>query len=47
MDLALQAKLLHVLQESEIDRVGGTDTVRVDVRVLATSNRNIEECART
>ncbi len=46
MDLALQAKLLRVLQESEIDRVGGTDTVRVDVRVLATTNRNIEECAR-
>ncbi|WP_291322912.1 sigma-54 dependent transcriptional regulator [Desulfonatronospira sp.] len=46
MDPALQAKLLRVLQESEIDRVGGTDTVPVDVRVLATTNRNIEECAR-
>jgi DNA-binding NtrC family response regulator len=41
MDLALQAKLLRVLQESEIDRVGGTETIKVDVRVLATTNRNI------
>lgn len=43
MDLALQAKLLRVLQESEIDRVGGAETVRVDVRVLATTNRNLED----
>lgn len=42
MDLSLQAKLLRALQESEIDRVGGTETVKVDVRVLATTNRNIE-----
>ncbi len=43
MDLALQAKLLRVLQEGEVDRVGGTDTVRVDVRVLATTNRDLED----
>ncbi|MDR0239571.1 MAG: sigma-54 dependent transcriptional regulator [Deltaproteobacteria bacterium] len=43
MDLALQAKLLRVLQENEIDRVGGTETLRVDVRILATTNRNLEE----
>ncbi len=43
MDLALQAKLLRVLQEGEVDRVGGTDTLSVDVRVLATTNRNLEE----
>lgn len=42
MDLALQAKLLRVLQEGEIDRVGGSETVSVDVRVLATTNRNLE-----
>ncbi|MDR3363130.1 MAG: sigma-54 dependent transcriptional regulator [Desulfovibrio sp.] len=42
MDMALQAKLLRVLQEGEIDRVGGTETVRVDVRVLATTNRDLE-----
>ncbi len=42
MELGLQAKLLRVLQESEIDRVGGTETVSVDVRVLATTNRNLE-----
>lgn len=43
MDLALQAKLLRVLQEREVDRVGGKDPVQVDVRVLATTNRNLEE----
>ncbi|MDR2488329.1 MAG: sigma-54 dependent transcriptional regulator [Desulfovibrio sp.] len=43
MELGLQAKLLRVLQEGEIDRVGGMETVKVDVRVLATTNRNLEE----
>jgi DNA-binding NtrC family response regulator len=43
MELGLQAKLLRVLQEGEIDRVGGMETVRVDVRVLATTNRNLED----
>jgi two-component system, response regulator FlrC len=41
MALALQAKLLRALQEGEIDRVGGVETVKVDVRVLATTNRNL------
>jgi DNA-binding NtrC family response regulator len=43
MALALQAKLLRALQEGEIDRVGGQETVKVDVRVLATTNRNLEQ----
>lgn len=43
MDLALQAKLLRVLQEGEIDRVGGAETVPVDVRVLATTNRDLDD----
>ncbi len=46
MDQGLQAKLLRVLQEGEIDRVGGVETVKVDVRILATTNRNIEEAVR-
>ncbi|RIL00129.1 MAG: sigma-54-dependent Fis family transcriptional regulator [Proteobacteria bacterium] len=46
MDLALQAKLLRVLQEREVDRVGGRDPISIDVRVLATTNRNLEECVR-
>jgi DNA-binding NtrC family response regulator len=46
MDLALQAKLLRVLQEGEIDRVGGVETIAVDVRVLATTNRDIEQTVR-
>jgi two-component system response regulator FlrC len=41
MDLSLQAKLLRVLQEREIDRVGGQTPVAVDVRVLATTNRDL------
>ena len=43
MDLGLQAKLLRVLQEGEVDRVGGMETVSVDVRILATTNRDLEE----
>ncbi len=43
MDLRLQAKLLRAIQEREIDRVGGTAPVKVNIRVLATSNRNLEE----
>ncbi len=43
MDLGLQAKLLRVLQESELDRVGGRLPVAIDTRVLATTNRNLEE----
>lgn len=43
MDIGLQAKLLRVLQESEFDRVGGSETIGVDVRVLATTNRDLKE----
>ncbi|MBK8174568.1 MAG: sigma-54-dependent Fis family transcriptional regulator [Rhodospirillales bacterium] len=43
MDSRLQAKLLRAVQEREIDRVGGTQPVKVNVRILATSNRNLEE----
>lgn len=41
MDPRLQAKLLRAIQEREIDRVGGTKPVKVDIRVLATSNRDL------
>ena len=41
MDLSLQAKLLRVLQENEIDRVGGREPVAVDIRVVATTNREL------
>ena len=41
MDVRLQAKLLRVIQEREIDRLGGTAPVRVNVRILATSNRDL------
>ncbi len=43
MDLALQSKLLRVLQEREVERVGGSVSVALDVRVLATTNRRLRE----
>jgi len=42
MDVRLQAKLLRAIQEKEIDRLGGKTPVKVNVRILATSNRNLE-----
>ncbi|MCR9072089.1 MAG: sigma-54 dependent transcriptional regulator [Alphaproteobacteria bacterium] len=42
MDIRLQAKLLRAIQEREIDRVGGSTPVKVDIRLIATSNRDLE-----
>ena len=46
MDIRLQAKLLRVLQERVVDRVGGAKPIPINIRVLATSNRNLEEEVR-
>jgi DNA-binding NtrC family response regulator len=43
MPLNLQSKLLRVIQEREFERVGSTSTISVDVRLIATSNRNLKE----
>jgi two-component system response regulator FlrC len=47
MDARLQAKLLRAIQEREIDRVGGAKPVRVDIRILATSNRDLAQAVKT
>jgi two-component system response regulator FlrC len=49
MDLGLQAKILRVLQEREVERLGSSRTISLDVRLIATSNRNLHDevrCAR-
>ncbi|MDX1633464.1 MAG: sigma-54 dependent transcriptional regulator [Marinobacter sp.] len=46
MDLSLQSKLLRVLQEREVERVGGRKTIALDVRVLATTNRDLADYVR-
>ncbi len=43
MDLSLQAKLLRVLQEREVERLGSRKSIKLDVRVLATSNRDLKQ----
>jgi len=46
LSLPVQAKLLRILQEKEFERVGGSKTIKVDVRVIAATNRNLEELIR-
>lgn len=46
MDVRLQAKLLRVLQEGEVDRIGGRRPIPVDVRIIATTNKNLAECVK-
>ena len=46
MDVRLQAKLLRALQEREIDRVGGSKPVKVNIRIIATSNRDLTQAVR-
>ncbi len=46
LDLSLQAKLLRVLQEREFERVGGVKKIKVDVRIIAASNKDLEQATR-
>lgn len=43
MSLSTQAKVLRVLQEGELERLGGTETIKVDVRTIAATNKNLEQ----
>ena len=46
MDLGLQAKILRVLQEREVERLGGKKIISLNVRILSTSNKDLSECVR-
>jgi len=46
LEIHLQAKLLRVLQEREFERVGGTRPIKVDIRLIAASNRNLDEAVK-
>jgi transcriptional regulator with GAF, ATPase, and Fis domain len=46
LPLELQAKLLRVIQHSEFERLGSSQTIKVDVRIVATTNRNLEEAVQ-
>src|SRR5574344_1404879 len=46
MDITIQAKLLRAIQEKEIDRIGGKSPIKVNTRIIATSNRNLEEAVK-
>jgi len=46
MALATQTKILRVLQQGDIQRVGGTETIRVDVRIIAATNKELEEMVK-
>ncbi|TLU82541.1 MAG: GAF domain-containing protein [Chlorobium sp.] len=47
LSLSVQAKLLRIIQEKEFERVGGSKTIKVDVRIIAATNRNLEELIRS
>jgi transcriptional regulator with PAS, ATPase and Fis domain len=47
MDPKLQAKLLRVIQEGEVDRIGSRRPIPIDVRIIATTNRNLSECVKS
>ena len=46
MDIKIQAKLLRAIQEREIDRIGGKSPIKVNTRIIATSNRNLDEAVK-
>jgi two-component system response regulator FlrC len=47
MEIRLQAKLLRAIQQGEVDRIGGRRPIPVDVRIIATTNRDLTECVKS
>src|SRR5690606_39993771 len=46
LPLDMQPKLLRAIQESEIEQIGGTETIKVDIRIIAATNRNLEKAIK-
>jgi len=46
LNLGVQAKLLRVLQEKELERIGGTKTIKINVRIIVATNKNLEESVK-
>ncbi len=46
MEMSLQAKILRVIQQREFERVGGTETIKTDVRIISATNRNLKEMVK-
>ncbi|WP_160319127.1 sigma 54-interacting transcriptional regulator, partial [Youngiibacter fragilis] len=46
MPLTMQAKLLRVLQEKELEKVGSSETIPIDVRIISATNQNLEDMVR-
>ena len=46
MEASLQSKLLRVVQEKQIVRLGDSKEINLDVRIIATTNRNLKECVK-
>ena len=47
MSAAIQAKVLRVVEAKELERLGGTETIKVDVRIICATNKNLEDLVKS